>query len=136
VALSFCNISQSYRGVKIRQTTLGVRAMAGKKIKLDKEAITDMLVAETDSESGAEASDVEDYFEEEEEEEEKEEKKKNNNNSSNNNNNYNNNNNSKPQKQSNHRLQQEADYPTWGLPQGRNTNIHPFVGPAKSVKNG
>jgi len=24
--------------------------------------------------------------------------------------------------------------PTWGLPQGRNTNIHPFVGPAKGVK--
>jgi hypothetical protein len=24
---------------------------------------------------------------------------------------------------------------TWGPPQGRNTNIHPFVGPAKGVKN-
>ena len=24
--------------------------------------------------------------------------------------------------------------PTWGPPQGRNTNIHPFVGPAKVVK--
>jgi len=24
--------------------------------------------------------------------------------------------------------------PTWGPPQGRNTNIHPFVGPAKGVK--
>ena len=23
---------------------------------------------------------------------------------------------------------------TWGPPQGRNTNIHPFVGPAKGVK--
>jgi len=21
--------------------------------------------------------------------------------------------------------------PTWGMPQGRNTNIHPFLGPAK-----
>jgi hypothetical protein len=63
VALGFCNIAQSYRGVKIRQTILGVRAMAGKKIKLDME---DILVAETNSESGVEASDVEDYFEEEE----------------------------------------------------------------------
>jgi hypothetical protein len=25
--------------------------------------------------------------------------------------------------------------PTWGPPQGRNINIHPFVGPAKGVKN-
>jgi hypothetical protein len=24
--------------------------------------------------------------------------------------------------------------PNWGLPQGRETNIHPFVGPAKVVK--
>jgi len=24
--------------------------------------------------------------------------------------------------------------PTWGPPQGRNTNIHPFVGPAKGAK--
>jgi hypothetical protein len=24
--------------------------------------------------------------------------------------------------------------PTWGLPQGRNRNIHPFVSPAKVVK--
>ena len=39
-----------------------------KKIKLEKEAISEILVADTDSESGAEASDVEDYFEEEEEE--------------------------------------------------------------------
>jgi len=43
--------------------------MARKKIKLE-EAISEILVANTDSESGAEASDVEDYFEEEEEEEE------------------------------------------------------------------
>jgi hypothetical protein len=43
-------------------------AVAGKKIKLDKEAIIEILVANTDSESGAEASDFEDYFEEEEEE--------------------------------------------------------------------
>jgi len=44
--------------------------MAGKKIKLDEEAITEILVADTDSEPGSEASDFEDYFEEEEEEEE------------------------------------------------------------------
>jgi hypothetical protein len=42
--------------------------MARKNIKLE-EAISEILVADTDSESGAEASDVEDYFEEEEEEE-------------------------------------------------------------------
>jgi hypothetical protein len=34
------------------------------------EAISETLVADTDSESGAETSDVEDYFEEEEEKEE------------------------------------------------------------------
>jgi hypothetical protein len=43
--------------------------MDGKKIKLEEKAITEILVADTDSESGAEASDVEEYFEEEEEEE-------------------------------------------------------------------
>jgi len=37
-------------------------------IKLEEEAISDILVADTDSESGAEDSDIEDYFEEEEEE--------------------------------------------------------------------
>jgi len=41
-----------------------------KKIKLEKEAISEILVADTNSESGAEASDVEDYLEEEEEEKE------------------------------------------------------------------
>jgi len=40
--------------------------MAGKKIKLEEEAISEILVADSDPESG-EASDVEDYFEEEEE---------------------------------------------------------------------
>jgi hypothetical protein len=53
VALEFCSFAQSYRGVTIRQTILGVRAMAKKKIKLDKEAISDFLVADTDTESGA-----------------------------------------------------------------------------------
>jgi len=37
-------------------------------IKLEEVAVSDILVADTDSESGGEASDVEDYFEEEEEE--------------------------------------------------------------------
>jgi hypothetical protein len=41
--------------------------MAGKITKHEEEAISKFLVADTDSESGAEASDVEDYFEEEEE---------------------------------------------------------------------
>jgi hypothetical protein len=48
--------------------------MAGeKKIKLEEEAISEIVVADTDLESGAEASDVKDYFEEEEEEEKEEE---------------------------------------------------------------
>jgi len=36
---------------------------------LEEEAISEILVADTDSESGVEASDVEAYFEEEKEEE-------------------------------------------------------------------
>ena len=47
--------------------------MARKKIKLEEETISEILVANTDSESGVEASDTEDYFKEEEEEEEEEE---------------------------------------------------------------
>ena len=38
-------------------------------MKLDEEAISEILVADTDSESGSEASNFEDYLEEEEEEE-------------------------------------------------------------------
>jgi len=41
--------------------------MAGGKIKLEEDAISEIVVADTDSESDAKASDV-DYFEEEEEE--------------------------------------------------------------------
>ena len=41
--------------------------------QLEGEAISEILVADTDSESGAEASDVEDKFEEEEEEQQKQE---------------------------------------------------------------
>jgi len=39
--------------------------MAWKKIKRDEEAINENLVADTDSESGAETSNFEEYFEEE-----------------------------------------------------------------------
>jgi hypothetical protein len=42
--------------------------MARKKIKLEKRAIAEILVADTKLESGAEANDIEDCFEEEEEE--------------------------------------------------------------------
>jgi len=38
--------------------------MPGKKIKLEEEAISEILVADTDLESDAEGSNVEDYFEE------------------------------------------------------------------------
>ena len=41
--------------------------MAGKKIKLEEEAISEIPVADTDSKSGAKVRDVEDYLEEEEE---------------------------------------------------------------------
>jgi hypothetical protein len=43
-----------------RQTIVGLRAMARKKIKLEEVAISEILVADTALESGAEASDVED----------------------------------------------------------------------------
>ena len=89
-------------------------AMAGKKIKLDEEAIGEILVVDTDSESGSEASDFEDYSEEEEEE------------------------NPQQQQQASAQVETQAatsgGLPTWRPPQGRNTNIHPFVGPAKGVE--
>jgi hypothetical protein len=44
--------------------------MARKEIKIEEEAISEILVADSDSVSGAEARDVGDYFEEEEEEKE------------------------------------------------------------------
>ena len=47
--------------------------MATKKLKLKEEAITEILVADMDSESGAEVSDVEEEFEEEEDEQQQEE---------------------------------------------------------------
>jgi len=88
--------------------------MAGKKIKLDDEAISEFLVADTDSESCSEASDFEEYFEEEEEAQQQQ------------------------QQQASADIETQAamsgGLPTWGPPQGRNTNFHPFVGPAKGLK--
>jgi len=48
--------------------------MAGKEIKLEEDAISEIVVADSNWELGAEGSDVEHYLEEEEEEEEDEEK--------------------------------------------------------------
>ena len=95
-------------------------AMAEKKIKLHEEAISKILVAVTDSETGAEAGDIEEYFEEEEEKEaeeeeekkeeeekekrveEKEEKKSSSSST-------------KPQQKLKHRMQQVVDYQIWEL---------------------
>ena len=81
--------------------------MAGKKTKLDEPAISEILVADTDSESGAEASDLEDEFSESKEEQEDE-----------------------PQAATS-----GGGPPTWGPPQGRNIKIHLFFGPAEGMKN-
>ena len=81
--------------------------MAAKKIKLQEETMSEIVVADTDSESGTEACD----FEEEEKQQ---------------------------QQQASAEVGGQAaasgGLQTWGPPQGRNTNIHPFVGPAKGVK--
>jgi len=66
------------------------------KIKLQNEAISEILVADTNSESGAEANDVEHDFEEEEKEAEEEEDEDDDGN--------------KPQQKSKHRPQQVMDY--------------------------
>jgi len=90
--------------------------MAGKKIKIDEEAISAILVADTNSESGSEASDFEDYLEQEGGEEEDQQQ----------------------QQQASAEMETQAAtsgrLPTWRPPQGRNTNINPFVSPAKGVK--
>jgi len=84
--------------------------MAGKKIKLKqrKPSVNFWLLPDS------EASDFEDYFEEEEEEEQQQ------------------------QQQASAEVETQAatscGVPTWGPPQGRNANIHPFVGPVKGVK--
>ena len=54
-------------------------------------------------------------------------------NSSSSSSNNNNSSSSKPQQKSK-QTATSGGLPTWGLPQGRNINIHPFVGPAKGVK--
>jgi len=87
--------------------------MARKKIKLEEKVISEIQVADIDLESGAEASYVEDCFEEEEQQQQKQQQASAE---------------VKPQAATSGRL------PTWGLPQGRKTNIHPFVRPAKGVK--
>jgi len=94
-----------------------VLGMAIKKLKLDEEAITEILVADTDSESGAEVSDVEEEFEQQQQEEQlllllQQASAQ-----------------DKPQAATNGR-----GLPPWGPPEGRNTNVYPFVGPAKGVK--
>ena len=48
--------------------TVGLQQWQGKKTNLEEGVINEILAADTDSESDAKASDVEDYFEEEEEE--------------------------------------------------------------------
>jgi hypothetical protein len=83
----------------------------GKKIKLKEEPISEILVADTDLESGAKASDGEDDFKEEEEEEQQQQ-----------------------QQQASAEVKPQAAKS--GPPQGRNTNIHHFVGPTKGVKKG
>jgi hypothetical protein len=85
--------------------------MVAKKIKLDEPAISEILVADTDSESGVEASDLEDKFSESEELE------------------------ASAQEDEPQAATSGGGPPTWGQPQGRNIKIHPFVGPAKGLKN-
>ena len=76
------------------------------------------MVADTELESDAEASDVEDYSEDEEGEDKEEQQQK-----------------QQLQLQSSAEVEPQPAtsgwLPTWGPPQGRNTNIHPSVGPAK-----
>jgi hypothetical protein len=98
--------------------------MARKKIKLDEEAISEILVADTDSESGSVSSNFDNYFEEEDEDRHHH----------------------RHRHRHYHRRRRQASaeietqaatsggLPTWRPPHGRNTNIHPFVSPAKNVK--
>ena len=83
-----------------------------KKIKLDEPAGREILVADTDSESGAEAGDLEDEFSESEEELKASAQE------------------DKPQAATS-----GGGPPTWGPPQGRNIKIHLFFGPAEGMKN-
>ena len=90
--------------------------MAPKKIRLDRPAITEILVADTDSESGAEASDDDEFYEFEEEEQEQEQE-------------------TSAQEDEPQAATSGGGSPTWGPLQGRNIKIDPFVGPAKGLKN-
>jgi hypothetical protein len=83
--------------------------MAAKRMKLDQTAIKEILVADKNSESDAEASDLGDKFYESEEASAQEDE---------------------PQAAT-----RGGGSPTSGPPQGRNIKIHPFVGLAKSLKN-
>ena len=98
--------------------------MAGKKITLEEEGISEILVADTDPESSSEASDFENDFQEEEEENQQHH--------------HHHHHHKQQQQQASPEVETQAAMsgrlPTWGPPQGRNTNIHPFVGPAKGVK--
>ena len=76
--------------------------MATKKIKIKEEAISEILDADNNSESGAEASDVEDELEVEEEEEAQEDSGSGDSDDDNDNNN-------KPQQNTKHRLQHVAE---------------------------
>ena len=84
--------------------------MATKKLKLEEEEISEILVADTDSESGAEVSDIE---EEEDKQQQLQQASAE----------------DKPQAATS-----GGGLPSWGPPQGRNTVVHPFAGPAKGVK--
>ena len=87
--------------------------MSVKRMKMDEETISEIVVADSDSESGAEASDVDELEGGGEEEQEQ-------------------------QASAEQDIQQAETsggrLPNWGPPQGRNTNIHRFVGPPKGVK--
>ena len=76
--------------------------MAGKKITLDEEGISEILVADTDSESGSEASDFENDFEEEEEEEEDQQQQQ-----------------QQPSADIETQAATSGGLPTWGPPQGK-----------------
>jgi len=86
--------------------------MAAKKIILDEPAISEILVADTDSESGAEARNLGDKFYEFEKEQE-----------------------ASAQEDEPQAATSGGRSPTWGPPQGRNIKFHPFVGPAEGLKN-
>ena len=73
---------------------------------------SEILVADTDSESGAEASDLEDEFSESKEELE-----------------------ASAQEDEPQAATSGGGPTTWGPPQERNIKIHLFVGPAKGLKN-